>query len=99
MAGVPPLGPPQHIDEISGKFILAHYDIPGDLTWHARLVLSHTAGGEWVILTPGGDLYAEDFGANSHESDSWRLLDPHGPFPHPKVNTSLSHHFPKSTLP
>ena len=36
------------------------YDIPGEELWHQRLALSHVTGGEWVILSPDGDLYSED---------------------------------------
>lgn len=78
MSGVPPLAHPQPIDQLKGKFVVVHYDIPGETTWHSRLVLAHVTAGEWVILTPQGDIYTEDLGVGSLDIDSWRLFDPSG---------------------
>ena len=71
----------QLIDQLKGKFILVRYDIPGESTWHARLVLSHVTAGEWVILTPDGDIYSEDYSSGSQEVETWRVFDPNGVIP------------------
>ena len=81
MAGAPLLGPQQHIDQLKGKYIFVQYDIPGEDLWHQRLALSHVTGGEWVILTPDGDLYSEDLGSGSQDISAWRLGEPFGSFP------------------
>ena len=81
MAAAQPLGLQQAGDQLKGKFILVHYDIPGDSTWHCRLLLSHVTGGEWVILTPDGDIYTEDISASGGDIDAWRPFTPGGPVP------------------
>ena len=81
MSGGQPLAPQQATDQIKGKFLLVRYDIPGELTWHCRLVLGHVTAGEFVILTPQGDIYAEDYGNASLEVATWRLFKPAGPLP------------------
>ena len=67
----PPVGSP-----LPGSVALVHYDIPGDHTWHTRILLAHVVAGEWVIVTPDGDLYIEDFGPNNPDIDAWRHYDP-----------------------
>ena len=37
--------------------------------------------GEWVILTPDGDIYTEDISAGGGDIDAWRLFTPGGPVP------------------
>ena len=96
MAVAPHLAHPPHTDQLRGRIILVHYDIPGDLTWHARVVLSHVIGGEWVILTPDGDIYVEDISSTSLDIDSWRIFDPTGPIP-PGVNAA--HVYPFNPYP
>ena len=88
--------PPQATDQIRGKFLLVRYDIPGELTWHSRLVLGHVTSGEYVILTPQGDIYTEDYGSASLEVATWRLFDPAGPLP---LGVDPAHVHPFNPLP
>ena len=92
MAGAPPLVHPPAIDQVRGRFALVHYGIRGDPTWHARLLLGHVTGGEWVILTPDGDIYAEDLGFNSADIADWRIFEPGGPIP-PGIDVNHIHQF------
>lgn len=76
MAGAPPLVPPAIGDQGPGKYILVQYDIPGETTWHCRLLLAHLHAGEWVILTPDGDIYSEEYTQDNSDITGWRHYDP-----------------------
>jgi hypothetical protein len=54
MAAGAHLGPQLAGAQAPGNFVLVKYDIPGDPTWHSRLLLAHVTDGEWIILTPQG---------------------------------------------
>ena len=43
-----------------GTRVFVHYDIPGDPTWHERLLCSQVTGMEWVVVTPDYDSFVED---------------------------------------
>ena len=57
MAGAP-LGNPLGGVLKQGDRLLAFYET--DVVWHARLLLALVDQNLWVILTPDGDIYAEE---------------------------------------
>lgn len=76
MAAGAHLGPQLAGAQAPGNFVLVKYDIPGDPTWHSRLLLAHVTDGEWIILTPQGDIYAEDLSPDNLDIYGWRAFDP-----------------------
>ena len=44
----------------AGSRVFVHYDIPGDPTWHERLLCGCVDGSEWVVVTPDLDSFVED---------------------------------------
>ena len=42
--------------------VLLEYNVAGPRLWHDRLVMEHVANDTYVVLTPDGDIYAEDLG-------------------------------------
>ena len=44
----------------AGSRVFVHYDIPGDPTWHERLLCGCVDGTEWVVATPDLDSFVED---------------------------------------
>ena len=76
MAAGHPLIPPPVGDQSSANFVLVKYDIAGDPTWHSRLLLARVTNGEWIILTPQGDIYAEDLSPDNMDIYDWRAFDP-----------------------
>eukprot|EP00959_Pyramimonas_sp_CCMP1952_P292802 6123588-Pyramimonas_sp.AAC.1 len=43
---------------------------------HERVLLHYVAEGEWVILTPDGDIYAEDMSCENPETGPSRAFPP-----------------------
>ena len=70
-----PLGTASSRRPITGNFVLK-YDIAGDPTSHSRLLIGHVTKGEWIILTPQGDIYAEDLSPDNMDIYDWRAFDP-----------------------
>ena len=81
MAVVGHLGQPPAGGLSPGSYALVHYNVAEDL-WHSRLLLAHVDQSLWVILTPDGDLYIEDFGNQNRDITAWRIFDPAGPPPY-----------------
>ena len=81
MAAGPPLGQPQVGGLSPGDFVIVHYDVAEDV-WHTRLLLAHVSLDSWVILTPDGDLYIEEFSSRNADISAWRVFDPAGPVPY-----------------
>ena len=44
----------------AGSRVFVHYDIPGDPTWHERLLCGLVEHAEWVVVTPDLDSFVED---------------------------------------
>ena len=44
----------------AGSRVFVHYDIPGDPTWHERLLCGCVEHAEWVVVTPDLDSFVED---------------------------------------
>ena len=42
--------------------VLLEYNVGGPRLWHDRMVMEHVANETYVVLTPDGDVYAEDLG-------------------------------------
>ena len=42
--------------------VLLEYNVAGPRLRHDRLVMEHVANDTYVVLTPDGDIYAEDLG-------------------------------------
>lgn len=66
-----PLAPPHSGGLTAGDRLLVFYD--GDVVWHTRLLLAHVHQSTWVILTPDGDIYAEDVSDANPDWDAWRV--------------------------
>ena len=83
MAAALPLVP-QPIGDLQqpGNYLVVKYDIAGDPTWHARLLLAHLHEGEWIILTPDGDIYSEDYSPDNVDISSWRSFNPGVGYPY-----------------
>ena len=50
-----------------GRRILCRYRGEDPPLWHERLLLGHLDGGVWIIATPDGDVYAEDYDADDYD--------------------------------
>ncbi|CAE8644665.1 unnamed protein product [Polarella glacialis] len=55
-----------------GTEILLRYDVPV-AEWHARILLAAVDVDTWIVLTPDGDIFAEDLGPRNHDVASWRV--------------------------
>ena len=49
--------------------------------WHERLLLCHIAKGRWMIMTPDGDIYAEDYGPEGTDVEAVRVRKADGSRP------------------
>lgn len=58
-----------------GDRLLVFYD--QDVVWHTRLLLALVERNTWIILTPDGDIYAEDVSDSNPDWSAWRVW-PHG---------------------
>ena len=75
MAAGPHLAPQAIGGPGPGSYLLVKYDLP-DTTWHSRLLLAHLNAGEWIVLTPDGDIYSEEYSPSNGDIASWRPYDP-----------------------
>ena len=41
--------------------------------WHARILLSEVGDSIWMVITPDGDVFAEDLRAANRDIEQWRL--------------------------
>jgi hypothetical protein len=64
--------------------------LPGELCWvdygeapvcvHARLLLDHVQGNDWVIATPDHDVYVEEMAQGNPDFNSFFLVEQLVPF-------------------
>lgn len=89
MAGAP-LGNPLGGVLKQGDRLLVFYET--DVVWHARLLLALVDQNLWVILTPDGDIYAEEVSDGNMDWSAWRVWPMGSPVPF-GVDPALIHDF------
>eukprot|EP00973_Karenia_brevis_P044555 6172422-Karenia_brevis.AAC.1 len=62
-----------------GSEVLVQFAVPGEL-WHERVILAHVSDAKYVTLTPGFDLYQEDYA--SDDISAVRTFRPGRQLPH-----------------
>ena len=61
-----------------GRKVLVRYE---DDLWHVRVLLAHVESTRWIIYTPDGDLYEEDYGPNNGDITGVRAFKADGTIP------------------
>ncbi len=81
MAAAPPLG--QHPPGVlsPGDQVLVFYNDPTETKWHARILLALIHADDWIILTPDGDIYAEQISGGNPDLIAWRPMELDGSLP------------------
>ena len=57
---------------VPGIEVLVRYDDPSP-EWHVRLLLSCVVETTWIVMSPDGDIFAEDISAGNPDLQGWRL--------------------------
>lgn len=73
-----------------GDRLLVFYD--QDVVWHCRLLLALVHQNLWIILTPDGDIYAEEVSDGNTDWSAWRVWPLGGGLPF-GVDPNLIHDF------
>ena len=64
----------------AGQYLLVRYDEEQELH-HMRFLCEHLGGLNWMILTPDGDIYEEDYAASNTDILSVHVMGPRGGVP------------------
>ena len=72
MAAGPGLLPDRLPGLAAGSEVLVRYDDPSG-EWHVRVLLAVVVDTTWIVLTPDGDIFAEDISDGNCDLQAWRL--------------------------
>ena len=74
----------------AGDRILVFYE--GDTLWHSRYLLACVERSQWIIVTPDGDIYAEEVSSANSDWSAWRSWPVGGGMPL-GVDPNMVHQF------